>query len=736
MSQRESDYCLKLGLVILLVSATALIFENRTLAQIVPDETLGAESSDVNSNAVIDNIPSTQIDGGAIRETNLFHSFGQFNVSEGQRVYFVHPPEINNILTRVTGSSRSEILGQLGVLGNADLFLINPNGIIFGSNASLDIKGSFLVSTARSLRFADGSQFSATTSQTSPLLTVSVPVGLQYGADAAGILVQGASLLVQPGKTLGIVGGDVSLAGGYLNAPGGRIELGSVAADSFISLNPIDKGWSLGYENVQSFQNIQLKKSDFRSIASFVDTSGEGGGDIQVQGRQVSLADSSLITTQRAETGGNLIVNAAESLALTGLDSGLVSDTTTAADAGSITINTQRLLLSDGAFIATQSSIEESSSGQTRVATGRGGDLIVNASQSVELKNGSFISSSTQGVGDAGNITIDTERLIIGDGAEISAFTLSEGRGGTLAIKATDSVELNGEDSSLSAEALSGGNAGDISIATGNFTVRNGANVSASSSGTGSAGNLNLAADSISLEDGGKLVARSASGEGGNIRLNQLDLLLLRGGSEISTDAKGGTGNGGNITIDTDTLAIANNSNISANAVEGRGGNIRITTQALFVSPDSSINADSERGINGVVEIRRPDVDPTAELVILPANVVDVSGLVTQGCAADGSNLAAGQGQFTIAGRGGLPPTPAEATRSDTPLVDLGTPIQSQEQLTTTSIHSNSTSIKSTPPLIEANGWAIGDKGEVILTASSPNTPDIPWLTPTSCHSS
>jgi large exoprotein involved in heme utilization and adhesion len=215
-----------------------------------------------------------------------------------------------------------------------------------------------------------------------------------------------------------------------------------------------------------------------------------------------------------------------------------------------------------------------------------------------------------------------------------------------------------------------------------------------------------------------------------------LKLLLLRGNSEISTDATGGTGNGGNITIDTNTLAATGRSSITARAIEVRGGNIRIATKGLFLSPDSKVDASSERGIDGVVEIRRPDIDPTAELVILPANIVDISGIVTQGCPAGGSNLAQGQSQFIVAGRGGLPPTPAEATRSDTPLADLCAPIQSQEKLSSATIPNNPIPADSTPPLVEANGWVIGDKGEVVLTAAFPDTPDVPWLTPTSCHSS
>jgi filamentous hemagglutinin family protein len=163
---------------------------NSTLAQElkpVADGTLGAESSVVTpTSPQVD-----QIDGGAIRGANLFHSFSQFNIGEGRGAYFANPSGIENILSRVTGSDASKIFGTLGVSGNANLFLINPNGIIFGKNASLDVRGSFVASTASSLKFADGTEFSAKATQSKPLLTVSVPLGLQFGANPGSIQVQG-----------------------------------------------------------------------------------------------------------------------------------------------------------------------------------------------------------------------------------------------------------------------------------------------------------------------------------------------------------------------------------------------------------------------------------------------------------------------------------------------------------------------------------------------------------------
>ncbi len=183
-----------------------------SLPQIVRDRTLGTEGSTVRSNVNIKGLPAELIEGGATRGVNLFHSFSEFNIGEGQRVYFANPAQIENILSRVTGSSRSDIFGTLGVLGNANLFLINPNGIIFGRNAQLDIRGSFVASTASSLTFPDGSQFSATNPQAPPLLTINVPIGLQYGAPKSDPTIANAGNLV--------VGQDLTLAATNLNLQG------------------------------------------------------------------------------------------------------------------------------------------------------------------------------------------------------------------------------------------------------------------------------------------------------------------------------------------------------------------------------------------------------------------------------------------------------------------------------------------------------------------------------------
>ncbi|NER00915.1 MAG: filamentous hemagglutinin N-terminal domain-containing protein, partial [Cyanothece sp. SIO2G6] len=145
--------------------------------QIIPDNTLGDERSIVNSTGNFD-----RIDGGAIRDSNLFHSFEQFGIDAGREAYFTNPEGIANIFSRVTGGDRSDIMGTLGVLGDANLLLLNPSGILFGPDATLDIRGAFYTSTAGEITFPDGNTFSALVPGAPPLLTVDVtiPISVEF----------------------------------------------------------------------------------------------------------------------------------------------------------------------------------------------------------------------------------------------------------------------------------------------------------------------------------------------------------------------------------------------------------------------------------------------------------------------------------------------------------------------------------------------------------------------------
>jgi len=776
----------------------ALISEDYAFAQLTPDSTLGSENSVVTPGVNINNQPSDRIDGGALRDTNLFHSFLEFNLDDAQQVYFANPPGVENILTRVTGANSSTILGTLGVEGTANLFLINPNGILFGPNARLDVGGSFFASTASSIVFTDGTQFRATSPQNLPLLTVSVPLGLQFGGTPGSLQVQGSNLEVPRGRTLGLVGGNVLLQGGNVTAPSGRIELGSVAGTSLVDLNPTRNSWELGYANVSNFQDIHL------SQGATVDVSGIRGGDIQVQSRTFQLREESRLSalTLGMQTGGTVTVNASESVELIGtgtyiedivkfatgtveptnLRNGLFTASFDSGTAGDLVINTPSFIARNGAFVATSTfgtgeggdltlnaseSVDLSASSlltgsgtgdsgnagnltintgsllaqdnatvtTASFGTGRAGDLIVNASESIELVGSDPVQfppatrfftglfSNALATGDAGDVQVTTDRLLVRDGAAIAASTVGSGRGGNITVIASESVKLTGSSpdgsalSALAATAETGstGQGGNLTVQTGELILEDEGRLSVRSRGTGDAGNLEVIADSISLDEQASIAAATTiAGEGGNVNL-ETQFLQLDRNSIVSAEA-GGSGNGGNITIDTDVLVALENSRITANALQGAGGRIQINTQGLFVDPTSRITASSTLGINGVVDIDTSVRDVEGSLAPLEEEFVSSDQVLADSCLARRSFQ---PGSFTVTGTGGLPSTPYGAISDRYTVTDLepisGNSATSRDRSEQAEFEQQ----RRVLPLQEAQGMFVTPDGRIILGTSS-----------------
>ncbi|MBW4434192.1 MAG: filamentous hemagglutinin N-terminal domain-containing protein [Pelatocladus maniniholoensis HA4357-MV3] len=312
-----------LFVILPLVSLGWLASINTVRAQEVSSD--GSLSTTVTKTVTNSNDLNFTIENGNRAGGNLFHSFSQFSVPNGGSAVFQNPVDVQNIISRVTGGSISNIDGLIRANGSANLFLINPAGIAFGPNASLSIGGSFFATTANSLLFGDGVEFSATNLATPPVLTVNIPIGLRFRDNPGSIQVQGDGrglrsttdlidttdgLRVQPDKTLALVGGNISLEGATLKTAGGRIELGSVAGEGQVSLTPINKGFSLGYDAATNLGNIQLSKQ------TAVDASGDGAGDMQVVSQRLTLTDGSSIEagTLGSQSGGTLVVNVPESV--------------------------------------------------------------------------------------------------------------------------------------------------------------------------------------------------------------------------------------------------------------------------------------------------------------------------------------------------------------------------------------------------------------------------------------
>ncbi len=178
--------------VISIISFSLFSYESFAQNAIAPDATLPT-----NTLVNFDSTSKTYtITGGTESGANQFHSFQNFSVPTSNTAYFNNSAQTTNVIGRVTGSNISNIDGILKANGAANLYLINPNGIVFGKNAKLEIGGSFSASTATSLKFPDGSEFSATNPQAPPVLTVNVPLGLQYGVSNTGATITNQANLV------------------------------------------------------------------------------------------------------------------------------------------------------------------------------------------------------------------------------------------------------------------------------------------------------------------------------------------------------------------------------------------------------------------------------------------------------------------------------------------------------------------------------------------------------------
>ncbi len=554
---------------------------NCAIAQITPDSTLPRNSTvKLEGNTRI-------IEGGTQAGRNLFHSFQQFSVPTSSTAFFNNPLDIQNIISRVTGGSISNIDGLIRAQGTANLFLLNPNGIIFGRGAALSIGGSFLGTTARSLKFADGTEFGVSSPQQTPLLTVSVPIGLQYNNNGTAVRLQVASqaqddngqvvgLQVKPGKTLALVGGEVQLNGGSLQAANGRIELGGVTGSGTVGLQVNGDSFFLSYPVDLPLANVSLQD------ASRVDVTSKGAGSIVITALNLDISGKSEI--------------------FAGIAKGLTAD----ASAGNITLNTI------GNLRINQSQVANVANTGT---TGNAGNINVTG-KVVQLTNGGQLRTRTLGKGDAGNINIQAGEIFITNPAYSFAFPdggddqpaldasnysndadggQGMGRSGNISLQANGSITLIGEGEDRENKVIStysaygGKGGGDILLKANDFISLSNANlVSSSFSQDRGAGNVLLdGKESVSSTNNSAVSAISfGSGNSGNITIKSLGPVTLQA-SRLSTNI-GSTdptfpaaqGNAGNINLSGRSVSVKDGALVTAISTNsGKPGNIEVNAQ-------------------------------------------------------------------------------------------------------------------------------------------------------------
>jgi filamentous hemagglutinin family protein len=607
-------------------------------AQIKPDSTLGADRSQVNNNI---------IQGGAQRGNNLFHSFTDFSIGNGQRVDFANPVGVNNIITRVT-ETPSNINGTLGVLGNANLFFINPNGIYFGQNARLDMSGTFVGSTANGLKFADGNVYS-TVNPPAPLLTMTAPVGLQFGSRVGDISFTNTTnfLTNYDGASVLFAGGNITLTGSKLILPDGKFEfaavndVGSIAIDSSKINDP--KAASLTVPAGLERGDITIQNS------SRLNTSGTNSGDVNLQSRNITVSGTSydnrsVINTRSTGTnindkGGSVNINATGDVIVSGNYSGISTSTMNAMRGGDITLAAGNLQILDGAYLEA-----------SPYSVGNGGQISIAVSDTVKLASATGDESAIQtggySSGVSGNIYIQANKLIDRDGSQIQTDPNTDpnnlptgGKQGDIQIIARESVEVSGVSTSIfllsfpkptgiTSFSAGGSDSGDITIQTPKFTISDGASISAGTDGSGKGGLISItglnggSAEFVELFGNSNLgqflgtennpafagagngsrirSITSVDGNAGSVKINA-DRVTLQGGTRIDVSTLG-SGQGGSIDIQAKTLDLSNGGQlISTTRGNGNAGTIDVRVGNIVKIDGSDSTFETKRAFISLI---------------------------------------------------------------------------------------------------------------------------------------
>lgn len=519
---------------------------------------------------------------GTIKGGNLFHSFQVFDINSGQSVTFTGSDFIKNLIVRVTGDHASRIDDRLSSrLKNADFFLMNPSGVVIGQGASINVPAGFHVSTADSIKLADGGVFSAAQPGVS-VLTSGTPESFGFlGGHQVALRIDGAFLKLVPGQKGSFTGGNLVIENGALiKSSGGEIRLRAVG-DGKADVGIHDSAGT-------DLQNAQYN-GDLRIDNSSVTVDGDGGGLIVAQAGNLTINHGDLTaqnigSTDSSEHQG---IRIGATGALTVIANGQIkTGALGAGQGGQIKVSTGSLHIGgQGSGILSDAGCPDGFCG----SGGNAGNITVNAQDAIKISDSGVIESSTYSQGNAGklrisadNITIDGREQqqvgfantgIFSDSCPNRAPTCSAdaGNAANVTIHARDTLSVR-NDASLSSATYSNGHGGKITIyADKLLSVSNGGFINTSTYAAGDAGNVTVQAANVSVDGRGVVndpatitsdsfsehcsTIAGCDGKAGDIRLNVRDTLRIVDGGKISTSTLT-DGNAGRISVNADNATI------------------------------------------------------------------------------------------------------------------------------------------------------------------------------------
>jgi filamentous hemagglutinin family protein len=583
------------------------------------------------------------ITGGIQQGANLFHSFQAFNLEMGETADFQTLPKTQHIISRVTGGQDSWLNGRLQVSGSdANLYLLNPQGILLGQHANLDMRGSLHISTANQLILNDNTRLPADR-QTGVRLSVAPPEAFGFlTSQAAPIQIVGAHLSLHEGKHISLAGGNLTLSDDTrIQADAGQIQLTAVHNTGTVALD--------GNHDISQSADIRLTDT---ALVTSNHTHSQQTGRIALYGDQVQIVRSKLDahnqSPQNTEAVG-LLIDATE---IQLQQHSTVNTTTTGAgQAGAIHLHASERIL-----LATGTELHAMTLGQ-----GAGGTVHLQADQQVWLQDGDIwaVTTSIQpDAGQGGNVQINAADIRLSDGGQIWARTEGAGDSGSVSLHATQQIQLQGRDASqqeasgitvstistqpqagagghvklnaadilitdsagILAETWGKGTGGSISLQASNQIIVTGTdptgyrssgvivNSSGQMAGAGASGTLNLHAREIHIHgDAGILASTSSSGTGGSVTLSATERILLRGsqfpgnqlhGITVSTENPGDqAGAGGHLNLYAPDIRLEQGSQILAKTQgAGDGGSVNLQAGQQLTLSGSTIYASAEPG--------------------------------------------------------------------------------------------------------------------------------------------